>query len=77
MSNKKKISIEELMLEALHGSLETILDRIKSGTVTHQEMEVMRKMLADNNVNIKLSSTPRGDNLLKNLPFDVEEDFRN
>lgn len=73
--NNKKGIIEDLMLDALHGSLETLVERIKDKTISHQEMEVLRKLLSDNNINVRLSSTERGTNIIANLPFEVDDDL--
>lgn len=70
--NDKKANVEELMIDLLELSLLDLKKKISSGEAEAKDLEVLRKLLLDNNVNINVNKS-KAASVLTNLPFETDE----
>lgn len=75
---EKKEKIQDMMLDLLELELTFLQKRLLQEGVSHQELEVLRKLLLDNNVNAKVERNDSGTySIVEDLPFEVDDKFRN
>ena len=67
------MNIEELLKELHIGSIQLLLDRIKSGEATAAELSVAVKLLKDHGITSVIEEGKPIFELAKNLPFKFEE----
>lgn len=75
----KKEKIQDLMLDSLELQLAFLQKKLVADTISHQELEVLRKLLHDNQVSVKITHNDAegGYNIVKDLPFEIDTEYRN
>ena len=72
-----KKELGDLLYDTLYCSVELIAERIKKGEASAKDLEVFRKLLADNSVTIRFKDTKRGESIFKDLPFEIDKELTN
>ncbi len=67
------MNIDELLAELHLSTVECLLDRVKSGEATAQELSVACKLLKDNGIDSSMTESAPSTQLAVAMPFDDPE----
>jgi len=68
MPNKRKLA-EDIMVDLLYETAQVLLERIRSGEATPQDISNIIKLLHNNDITVAIKEGEIPDGMLEDLPF--------